>query len=356
VTTKSRKIANSLLIALLVPIVLLAYQNCAEQTFSKIETPSVGVAMGEPPEPVTLDTPVLIEIPPGEVVCNPFGTPAEQANCSGGILGRLIYLEGAQRRTDASNSNFLADGSLLNTFVSTSQPQNRYVGEAYRNVGLIINGGTVSRGTFEGRTLRPGTVAPVNLLFSALDVRARNFSEGFSDGTDTGRLMIGNTVLNEWFALDLQTYLKLGVNEAAGFYHLIVISDDGSTVEIKNNEASEFRPLINNDGERGTTVGCPIDGEPLYLTSNTRIPTRIRYYQGPRFRIAFSVFWRRVEGPDPANNTLTMNGTDLLQCGDASGASRFTDGARPGYQNLINAGYKPLAPDNYSLRLPNSTN
>ncbi|MFW7379035.1 MAG: PA14 domain-containing protein [Oligoflexus sp.] len=100
-----------------------------------------------------------------------------------------------------------------------------------------------------------------------LDITDRDFTEGFPGVDD----------LVEWFALRMAFYIDV---QQAGRYHFDLASDDGSKLFI--NEAL----LIDNDGQHAwQEKSASILLEPGLHTLT------IEYFQGPRYRIAFEVFW-----------------------------------------------------------------
>jgi hypothetical protein len=248
-----------------------------------------------------------------DVVCNPFATttpigPNVVGSCRKGLRANLYY---------ASAEDRLLDNGAL--------------GRKFNSVDKLITLGLRSRAL---------------LYLPSLDVRARKFQNGFT--TTEGQTLRDDSgaTLVEWFALDMESILKLAPGETAGRYHIIVVSDDGVLFDVKNQGDAGLRNLISHDGLRAPSVGCPTNGEALQLDSASRLPIRIRYYQGPREDIAISVFWKKVDASTPANNLAA------LKCGQQRTSDFYsaTPGAVPvGYQALFDLGYRPLQEGNFIL-------
>ncbi len=108
-----------------------------------------------------------------------------------------------------------------------------------------------------------------DVCLKQLDVTDREFTEGFP----------GISNLVEWFALDINWRVEV---PAAGDYTFYLNSDDGSYLYI------DGILVINNDG-----LHPHVEKE-----SVARIPKgihnfRVTWYQGPRYRIALELFWKR---------------------------------------------------------------
>ena len=120
-----------------------------------------------------------------------------------------------------------------------------------------------------------------DVCLKQLDVIDRDFTEGFP----------GIAGLVEWFALDI--IWRVNVPED-GMYTFFINSDDGSNLYIDN------QLVINNDGLH------PHE-EKQQLTKITKgwHNFRVTWYQGPRYRIALELFWKR---PGAANREYIPTG------------------------------------------------
>lgn len=227
------------------------------------------------------------------VVCDPFRMI--EGKCQKGLKARLFYASAAER---------------------TKTPEE--LRELYPNVTQMITKGLKSNAV---------------LYLPSIDVRTREFRDGFS--TTQGQLLKDDSgaVLDEWFGLEMETLIKLGSADQQGYYQLIAVSDDGSRVY------SGTQLLINNDGLHSTKVGCMGANQALLLNAETRIPLKIQYFQGPRTQIAMSLFWRKVSSPT----------ADRSQYCDNQGEDNWGFGRPQHYQKLMIDGFKPLLPENFIL-------
>lgn len=236
-----------------------------------------------------------------KIVCDPFSN-MEQL-CRKGLKGNLWYLSEQQR---------------LNPFTQVD----RYINE--------------------------GVKANVLIYMAQLFIPTKPWTTGFvaTDGTVI-KDNSGQTLF-EYFALQFETLVKLDPSlDREGKYQFAILSDDGSVVEIKDTPAAPWRTFINNDGNHPTQLGCDLQG--VTLNTASRVPMRIKYYQGPRRHIALTLLWR----PFPTD-TAAVN--DPL-CGQPGNNERFfgpVDTNPPnfqdfGYGELVKRGWKPLTPANFIL-------
>jgi hypothetical protein len=195
-----------------------------------------------------------------------------------------------------------------------------------------------------------GTLANANIFFTQLNVPSRSFSSGFL-ATD-GSLLTDNegNPLLEWFGLQFETEIRLGQADSPGFYQFALLSDDGSMLELKTGtDSSGNTVLIDDNGAHTTKLVC--EGGYVQLDSTTHVPVRIKYFQGPRFRIALILLWRKVGDHLTTFDSAGLNGPE---CG-LSGENQFFDiSTTPStptshYTGLLGRGWKVLAPDNFVL-------
>jgi hypothetical protein len=107
-----------------------------------------------------------------------------------------------------------------------------------------------------------------DVCVAQLNIADREFTFGFPGVSD----------IFEWFALDMR--FKLNITRA-GNYQFYVNSDDGSILSIDNSV------VVNNDG---THAQIEKSGS-IYLGVGVH-DVQVRYYQGPRTRIALELFWK----------------------------------------------------------------
>ena len=101
-----------------------------------------------------------------------------------------------------------------------------------------------------------------------LSIADRDFSQGFPGVSD----------IFEWFALDMR--FKIMVT-TPGTYTFSINSDDGSILSI------DITVVVNNDGTHSQLEKSGT----IYLGAGFH-DVQVRYYQGPRTRIALELFWK----------------------------------------------------------------
>lgn len=175
------------------------------------------------------------------------------------------------------------------------------------------------------------------LYLSRLDVPTRRFNLGFPkiDGSK-----IKNTEgqdLLEYFSIDFKTELLLGDQDEEGEYEFAVLSDDG--VEMTMGENADI--ILSSPNIQSTKMVC--SSTTVTLSKSSSLPTRIRYFQGPRDHIAIMLLWRKAgQSADPL-------------CGHY-GVSAFFDFTqvpsvpKPNFHSLIARGWS-VVPD-HVFRVP----
>lgn len=189
------------------------------------------------------------------------------------------------------------------------------------------------------------TPSTQSLFFSDLNVPTRMFSEGFS--TQSSQVVkddMGEKLI-EYFGMKFTTTLKLKADQAEGDYELGVLADDGVVVKAMIN--GQMRPLIMNDGDHTTKMGCALST--LNFTRDTEIPIEVTYYQGPRYHIANVLMWRKAAeaGKDSS-------------CGH-EGNEHFFDPnngsvAKQPYKDLLARGWEPISSENFFIPKDESYN
>lgn len=256
-------------------------------------------------------TSITVNISIKNVVCDPFNVTSEGL-CKKGLKANLYYASSADRALGTSALN-----------------------SRYSTVDKLVEMGIKSNSV---------------LFLGSLDVSARSFDKGFTT-TDNALLKDdqGNK-LDEWFALDMESVLKLedtATSADEGYYQLMLISDDGAYLKIDTANNGNYRLLVNNDGVHSTKVGCANSGDVVQLTKSSRLPIQVRYYQGPRTHIAVSLFWRKVTQPSAARSQYcgfsSASTSEVNGWGDATGTGDY-------YSRIRNEGFKPLNPGNFILK------
>jgi hypothetical protein len=234
-----------------------------------------------------------------QVVCDPFSSTGDGV-CVKGLQANLYYLSDEQRKTP------------------------------FKKVDEYIT---------------KGVKANILIYLADLFVPTRNFTKGFTTTEGTTLRTNDGATLMEYFALDLQTFIKLDpANQMAGKYQFAILSDDGATVEYMSKGDTAWKPLINIDGDHSTMMGCDLKG--IDFTTATRTKFRIKYYQGPKTQIALSLLWRPM--PTDSSKVKDENcdyGDTSYYFGDGNAAQ--PDLVNGGYGKLVKRGWKPLTPANF---------
>lgn len=163
--------------------------------------------------------------------------------------------------------------------------QNIIIDDFNRNAGSGPNY-QYERLKFMKEHFHEGRVINQNLLFNTFcmenfNVWDRRFTDGFPFTLDNGSPSIINRI--EWFALDAYAKIVIPENDTWEFQ---IFSDDGAQLFIDN------QLVVDNDGMHS----------PLYKSGSISLSAgehnlRIKYFQGPKFRIALQLFWRRLGVP-----------------------------------------------------------
>ena len=199
-----------------------------------------------------------------------------------------------------------------------------------------------------------GFLIDADLFLNKVDVPTRWFDTGFTSADGRALVNEEDEILTEWFALDLKSRLKLADDEAEGNYQLAILSDDGSTLFLTGDgSGSGSTPgsgapttLISNEGAHQTKLGCA--ARAISITKDQRIPIRLTYFEGPRYHIALTLLWRKVDG---SSRSLAET-----ECGAEGNEYFFTPATnstaavpKAPYLGLLSRGWRPLRPENFEL-------
>lgn len=228
------------------------------------------------------------------IICDPFSTTLDGL-CKKGLKGNIYYLTGDQ---------------LTNPFGNV----NEYISK--------------------------GKLAAAILYLSQVFVPTRSFSAGFLGDEQVAIKDDSGAKLIEYFALDLTTVLKLKMGDANGRYQFALLSDDGAVLETQDS-MGRWNLYLDNDGDHSTRLGCDTTG--LVFDANSRIPMRIKYYQGPRTEIAMTLLWRYRTSADKL---------DDVDCGVSSSTAFFgpnyTDQTNKyKFGQLLDRNWRVLTSDNF---------
>lgn len=177
------------------------------------------------------------------------------------------------------------------------------------------------------------------LLFGNISVPTRSFRDGFDIGSGQKLVNSRGERLIEWFSLDYQAEVKLADDDAEGLYQFGLLSDDGSILWL--DDGNGMQEIVNNDGHTPTRMKC---GGTVQMSRASRIPMRMKYFQGPKDEIAVTMLWRKVK-----------SGQTNFGCDSASGW--FSGGAPTSkYESLIAQGWKVMSPGNFQMKevIPNN--
>ncbi len=177
------------------------------------------------------------------------------------------------------------------------------------------------------------------LFFSKLDVPTRVFSMGFPSETGESIKDDNQQILNEYFALSVSSILKLAPEDEAGEYELALLSDDGATLQIRD-QNGVYQTVVDNEGDHPTRMGC---GQRVTMDHNTEFVVKLNYYQGPRYHISLIPMWRKVSASTTTEPRCGQLGNNLFF--DYNNNSN----PQPAYNDLLSRGWKPIAAANWHL-------
>jgi hypothetical protein len=251
------------------------------------------VAVVEGDTTIEAEPPVLTprDPSPGNTVCDPFGGGSAQRHL--GLKGEIYYLP-----SDQSYS---------------------------RVIDYVQNGARLD----------------ATLFLNKINVPTRKFDDGFV--TTAGEVLktpAGNT-LYEWFALRLDSSLKLAPTDPSGAYQFAILADDGAVMKAKVDGA--WKTLVDNDGTHGSRF--KVSREPVSFNAATELPIELQYYQGPRYHIAFTLLWR----PWPASNEWQdpmdgQTGNDLY-----FDYNERPSAPKPAWQGILARGWRVIDAANFAL-------
>lgn len=127
-----------------------------------------------------------------------------------------------------------------------------------------------------------GLKAPWPLVFSQFDVEERMWETGFPS-TDGVMKNLDGEPLVEWFAFHLMGSIMIKPGDETE-YQFATLSDDGTMLWINGAK------VIDHDGQHAPTWMC--GANKVTLSPGIQHSMELKYYQGPRYRIALRVLWR----------------------------------------------------------------
>lgn len=316
-------------------VLVTSFQNCSQTGYvqktgdpsvqSPIGTPAISdttapnlsTPVTDPSSPVVEVTPIFDNssqttkydvtiLPKSNYICEPFGNSAgDLGENQAGLKAELAYID-----------------SSLNLSVGQ---KNSYLAVDY----------------FSGQD--SFTKVDSTIFLSQINVPSRTFSEGFKVSSNSFLTDKQNSLLIEWFALKIQSLLKLSDKDEEGYYELATISDDGSALYIQ--ESDSLTKLIDNDGGHATQMKCA--SKLINLKKDSKIPFVYFYNQGPRFEIANVLIWRKILNPDQYIPHSLCNEKSIENFWNPKDSK-----PGPYWETLQNDGFKILSASNFEL--PNS--
>ncbi|MBN8541895.1 MAG: hypothetical protein J0L82_16000 [Deltaproteobacteria bacterium] len=192
--------------------------------------------------------------------------------------------------------------------------------------------------------IRLGYRIDADLFLNKVDVPTRMFDTGFTSADGKALVNEDDELLTEWFALELKSRLKLASDEPEGLYQLAVLSDDGSTLFLT--EQAQESTLISNEGAHQTKLGCA--SKSIAMTKDLRLPMRLTYFEGPRYHIALTLMWRKVDGTSGslAEKECRAEGNEYFFKPATNSAVAV---AKAPYLGMLERGWRPLKAENFEL-------
>jgi len=290
-----KRILQSNIRYLALPIGLVLLGACeSEDTANTASLDNTGTELTYLPEAVD----------PATAICDPFGRYADYAGRTYGLHGNLYYSSAA-------------------------------TGEHYHNTSAYI---------------QSGVRVAADLFFNQVNVPTRPWDRGFN--MSNGQLVVNDLgePLYEWFGVELNTEIQLSDVDGPGIYQFSVLSDDGAVVEIDSDRDGVYEMLVDNDGDHPTRMGCA--NQAITMDFTTRVPMRIRYYQGPRYHISLILLWKKLDDTGVESEIQAQMADPL--CGQ-QGNSLFFDSTQspPTPQSafiaLMDRDWNVLRPGNFLL-------
>ena len=290
-------------------VVVVSFQNCAKLDIKDLEDVQRSAA-SVPNDPINpINTSFSVEDSAG-YVCSAFGTTTVPSNRSG-LRAELRFLDQGSNLSSSQKSAFL----------STDYFNDKNSNFIKKEEVIFLND---------------------------VNVPTRVFNQGFQ-GSD-GKMLEDNQghALIEYFALKMESVLKLGPKDADGYYELSSIADDGTVVQIKEN--GQWVNLVTNDGAHPTQMGCT--DRKLLFDKNTRLPIRIFYNQGPREQIANVLLWN-YRGPNAVTSTsVTPDANIHGYCNKFSSDMYWTPATSKNntwINDIYSKGWKVVGTENFLL-------
>jgi hypothetical protein len=186
-------------------------------------------------------------------------------------------------------------------------------------------GGNIKAKLYEGdKTVKEfadfketGKVISEEVYMSSLEVPVIAWDEGFS--IDNGEPLKNSEgeVLFEWFGLEMTSNIRLRDEQQEGYYIFSSFADDGFSLDAKFGD--QWITLVNRDIISAPRFHCytTTGGKQslaVRMTKNSELKVEMTYFQGPRVKIALSVFMRKVADlSDFSDELVDVNGENFCQ-------------------------------------------
>lgn len=183
-----------------------------------------------------------------------------------------------------------------------------------------------------------------DLFLNWLMVPTRHWEFGFQN--DHGDVLLNDQggILNEYFALNMQTSLTLAEDEGEGEYEFAILSDDGSVMDLVGQGDADDIPLVRNDKLNPSRLGCGVNT--INMEQGKEYPVNIGWWQGPKYHIALILLWRKVP-TDPLLRTEPLcDGVGIDFWFDSS---KIPSEPTQNWNDLLSRGWRVLQPENYKL-------
>ncbi|MDZ4084177.1 MAG: hypothetical protein U1E10_14635, partial [Bdellovibrionales bacterium] len=112
------------------------------------------------------------------------------------------------------------------------------------------------------------------------------------------------------------------------------------------NEDGKDSTLISNEGAHQTKLGCA--AKTVAMTKNLRLPMRLTYFEGPRYHIALTLMWRKVDGSSSslAEKECNAEGNEYFFTPATNTAAAVP---KAPYLGMLDRGWRPLKAENFEL-------
>jgi hypothetical protein len=281
------------IVALTLLSVVAASQACSPAKFAKI-SPSEGLT---PPNDTSGDM-TGGEIPPSEpdtAICDPFGASSTHASLAG-ITGSIY--QGNENQKSSTE--------------------------------MISNGILRSR----------------NLFMSNIFVPGHDFNSGFNLQNNTALKDTNGQILKTYFALNLNSQLRLASSDAVGEYEFAVLADDGATLSIADSPSAGV--LIENDQKQGMKIACA-NRTVRFTSKSMLVPMNLTYFQGPGYKLGLVLLWRLRSALQSKN--VGQSAECLVDANALKDDSYYFSNGVPTdkFNALLEAGWSILKPENFIL-------